>query len=108
MSLGEALPGPPPDPREDRFSALALALRIASWVVAAAAGVTLVADRFGAEALAKVLAVAIVVVLVGAPLVRVGWFARRWTKRGDRRYSRVALAVLVLPPLALLISVVTG
>ena len=47
---------------------------------------------------------ALVVVLVGAPLFRVAWFAARWVRRGDRRYAAVAFGVLAVVVAGFLLS----
>lgn len=79
----------PPDPRADRFERLASALRMATMVVAALAAIGLVLPSDAGRVPASVL----VAVLILTPLARVGWFAQRWLRRGDRRFAGVALAV---------------
>jgi multisubunit Na+/H+ antiporter MnhB subunit len=48
-------------------------------------------------------ATAALVVLIGAPLVRVGWLVARWFRLGDVRYGLVALAVLAVAGIAIAI-----
>lgn len=82
----------PVDPRLDRYRPVTRALR---WAVAAvavlAAAAVLVPDPAGAW-----FGVALVTVLIGAPLVRVLWFVVRWFRRGDPRYAFVGIGVLVV------------
>ncbi len=47
---------------------------------------------------------ALVLVLIGAPLYRVAWFAARWVRRGDRRYAAVAIGVLTVVVAGFLLS----
>ena len=84
--------GPGPHPLVGRQDRLVSALRIvgfAAWACAAA-GALLPGDvgRFGA--------VALVVILVVAPLARVAWLGVRWVVRGDPRFALVAAALLVI------------
>ena len=41
-------------------------------------------------------AVAALVVLAGAPVVRVAWLTVDWARMGDRRYALVGVALLVV------------
>lgn len=104
----DPLSGAPHDPRGGRFDPLARILRWARWIVVVVALGAVGLGVAGLDNPAGVLAIAMVVVLVGVPMMRVGWFARRWTVRGDPRFAMVAGAVLLLPPTGLLISVLTG
>lgn len=93
--------GPAPDPRVDRFRALAGLLREALVAVAVlAAGGLLLPGELGRWS-----ATAAVVLLVVVPLARVAWFARRWWVRGDRRYAGVALGVLAVVATGALLAV---
>lgn len=77
----------PLDPRADRQRRLARFLRVGvttAFAVAVAALVT--PGRLGTA-----LGVAMVAVLVAVPLIRLGWLARRWLRKGDRRFALVAL-----------------
>jgi hypothetical protein len=42
------------------------------------------------------LGVAMVVVLVAAPAIRVAWLARRWFAKGDRRFAAAAALLLAV------------
>jgi hypothetical protein len=46
-------------------------------------------------------------VVVGSPLLRVGWLAVRWYRRGDRRYAAVAVALLAVVGTGSVIALVT-
>lgn len=82
----------PMDPRLDRYRPVTRALRWAVVVVAVlAAGAVLLPDPVGAW-----LGVALVTVLIGAPLVRVLWFVVRWFRRGDPRYAFVGVGVIAV------------
>jgi hypothetical protein len=84
--------GFPVDPRLDRYRPLTRALRVAVGVVAVlAAAAVLLPDPVGAW-----FGVALVTVLIGAPLVRVLWFVARWFRRGDPRFAFVGLGVLAV------------
>jgi hypothetical protein len=48
-----------------------------------------------------------VAVVVGTPLVRVGWLAIRWYRRGDVRYASVAAALLVVVGTGSVLALVT-
>ncbi|MCB1015528.1 MAG: hypothetical protein KDB10_10485 [Acidimicrobiales bacterium] len=84
--------GPPPDPRAGRQRRLARFLRVASLVTFAAAAAALVLPGEVGR-VAGGLAIAL---LVAAPLVRLAWLARRWVRRGDRRFAFVALLLGVI------------
>lgn len=80
------------DPRAGRFRPLVRSSRIAVGVALALAlagtavpGTT--GDRFDTAAVAVVMI---------APLLRVGWLAQRWFRRGDTRFGLVALGVLAV------------
>lgn len=82
----------PFDPRADRQRRLARFLRVgaivAFWVALVA---LLLPGRAGTA-----FGVAMVAVLVAVPLIRLGWLARRWLRRGDRRFALVAVLLAVI------------
>lgn len=82
----------PFNPLADRQRRLARFLRVGAIVafVTAALGLVL-PGQVGA-----VFGVAMVSVLVAVPLVRLGWLARRWLRKGDRRFAMVALLLTVI------------
>ncbi len=84
--------GFPVDPRLDRYLPVTRALRVVAVVVAVlASAAVLLADPVGAW-----FGVALVTVLIGAPLVRVLWFIVRWFRRGDPRFALVGVGVLAV------------
>ena len=84
---------------ERMIGALRLLLRVA--FVAALAGL-LLPDPAG-----DVAAAVAVIVIVAAPLVRVGWLAVRWYRRGDRRFAAVAAALLLVVATGSVLALVT-
>lgn len=82
----------PVDPRLDRYRPLTRALE---WALACCALLavlaTVVPDPYG-----RWLGIAVVVLLVTAPLARVIWFVVRWFRRGDTRFALVGCGVLVV------------
>jgi hypothetical protein len=84
--------GPGPHPLVGRQDRLVTALRIVGYLAWASAAVGALlpgaVGRFGA--------VALVVVLVAAPLGRVAWLGVRWVVRGDPRFALAAAALLVI------------
>jgi len=91
----------PPDPRVGRQRALATYLRVA-LALAFVLGLAAVAlpDDWGEE----VAGVAMVVVLVAAPIGRVVWLLLRWLRRGDRRFALAAAALLAVMGVALALA----
>jgi hypothetical protein len=89
----------PFDPRADRQRALVAFLRLAGVITFALACVGLLPGDLGRLARGGVVAV-----LVGAPLVRVGWLATRWARKGDARYAAVSLAVIAVVGLSALVA----
>ena len=85
--------GPPPDPRAGRFTVVARALDLALLLCAVASAVAEVA---GHGPTARAAGAALVVLLVGAPVLRVLWLVARWFRRGDPRYALVGLGVLAV------------
>ncbi|HVW33106.1 MAG TPA: hypothetical protein VHL53_11245 [Acidimicrobiia bacterium] len=84
---------------ERMIGALRLLLRVA--FVTALAGL-LLPDPAG-----DVAAAVAVVIVVAAPLVRVGWLAIRWYRRGDRRFAAVAVALLLVVAIGSVLAIVT-
>jgi len=82
----------PPEPRRRRQSRLIAFLRIAGAAafVLAVVGVCVPGNAGRSAAL---LAIG---VLVLAPVVRTGWLAVRWWRRGDRGFALVAASVLAV------------
>lgn len=90
--MSEEHPDCPADPRLDRYRPVTVGLRRAVAVVAVlSAGAVVLPDPVGAW-----FGVALVTVLIGAPLVRVLWFVVRWFRRGDPRFAFVGIGVLVV------------
>jgi Na+/proline symporter len=90
----------PIDPRLDRYRPVTRALRWAVVVVAVfSAGAVLSPDPVG-----EWFGVALVTVLIGAPLVRVLWFVVRWFRRGDPRYAAVGIGVLMVIAIGTLLA----
>ncbi len=82
----------PIDPRLDRYRPLTRALELA---LAACAALAVLAAALP-DPVGKWLGVTMVVLLVTAPLARVGWFVARWFRRGDTRFALVGVGVLVV------------
>ena len=80
---------PMDDPRRRRQQALARTFRAAAAVAFVLAVVGTFPGDGGRAGRAGMLAV-----VMGAPLLRVGWLAVRWWRRGDRRYTAVSGAVV--------------
>ncbi|UDY36429.1 hypothetical protein [Dermatobacter hominis] len=91
---------PIPDPRAGRFEPLILGSRIAVGVALVLAVVGVAAP----EPLSDWSAVASIVVVMVAPLLRVGWLAVRWFRRGDRRFGWVAVGVLCVVATAVVLA----
>jgi hypothetical protein len=82
----------PFDPRADRQRRLARFLRVAvatTFLVATAALV--LPGRAGTA-----FGVAMVCVLVAVPLIRLAWLARRWLRKGDRRFAAISVLLAVI------------
>jgi hypothetical protein len=77
----------PFNPRTDRQRRLARFLRVSvAGAFVIAVGALVLPGRVG-----TVFGVAMVVVLVAVPLIRLAWLARRWLRKGDRRFALVAV-----------------
>ncbi|MCP4436214.1 MAG: hypothetical protein GY812_12075 [Actinomycetia bacterium] len=90
----------PPDPREERYRPLVRLLMAGIIGVGLLGVVALLLGEDRGEGVAVVM----VVLLVGLPLVRVAWFVGRWFRRGDTRYAMVGVAVLCVPLVGYLLS----
>ncbi len=90
----------PPDPREERYRPLVRLLMAGIIGVGLLGVVALLLGEDRGEGVAVVM----VVLLVGLPLVRVAWFVGRWLRRGDTRYAMVGVAVLCVPLVGYLLS----
>ena len=84
----------PHDPRAGRQRRLARFLRVAAYATFALAAAALVLPGEAGTAAGTL----VVAVLVGVPLVRLGWLGHRWLRKGDRRFAVVAavLAMFIL------------
>jgi hypothetical protein len=82
----------PRDPKAGRFDGTVTALRLTTGLVAGAAIVALLLGSGPGDLVARVA----ITLLVAAPLVRVGWLAVRWFRRGDRRFGLAACGVLAI------------
>lgn len=91
-------PGPVPeadgprDPKAGRFDRTVGTLRVTTGLVAITAIVALLLGAGWGDAVAWVA----IGLLVAAPLVRVGWLAIRWFRRGDTRFGLAACGVLAI------------
>jgi len=90
----------PPDPREERYRPLVQLLMAGIIGVGLLGVVALLLGEDRGEGVAVVM----VVLLVGLPLVRVAWFVGRWLRRGDTRYAMVGVVVLCVPLVGYLLS----
>lgn len=90
--MSEPTSEPGPHPLVGRQRVLVVFLRAMTYLAVglSVAGVVLPGSS------GRVAAVALVVVLVGTPVVRVAWLLARWTRRGDRRFAAVAAALLAI------------
>lgn len=84
--------GPALDPRTGRQRRLVVFLQAASITVFVLAVASMAAPGDTGEGLG----VAMVVVLVAAPAIRVAWLARRWFAKGDRRFAAAAALLLLV------------
>ena len=92
--------GPIPDPRDGRFETLIVGSRVAVGVALGLALAGLVVP----DPLSGGCAVGAIVVVMVAPLLRVGWLAVRWFRRGDRRFGWAAVGVLGVVATAVLLA----
>lgn len=86
------MPGPPRNPRVGRQAVLVRFLR-ATIVVVALASLT---ELLVPPGLRHAAGVAMVSVIIAAPLARVVWLVVRWWRLGDRRFAAVGLALLLV------------
>lgn len=90
---------PIPSPLVGRQRRLVLALQVVFGVaVAASVGALALPGHAG-----DIAGTIMVVVLVGAPALRIAWLVQRWLRRGDLRFAAAAVALLGV----LLVAVVT-
>lgn len=85
-------PGPGRHPLIGRQSVLVRALRwlgLAAWALAIG-GVLLPGDA------GRVSAVALVVLLIAAPIFRIAWLCVRWVRRGDPKFALLAAVLIVI------------
>jgi hypothetical protein len=88
----------PPDPRLGRQRALATYLRVALGVAMVFGLLAALLPDTWDE---RPAGVAMVVVLVVAPIIRIGWLLVRWVRRGDWRFAGAAAALLAVMGAAL-------
>ena len=81
-----------PDPKAGRFDRTATLLRVTTVAVAVTAAAALALGPTAGTTAAWVA----IGLLVAAPLVRVGWLAARWFRRGDLRFGFAACVVLAI------------
>lgn len=67
-------------------------------------GVLATAATFTTGEIQRVLSVATVAALVGAPVIRVAWLAVRWFRLGDYRFALAAAGLLALTGVAYVVS----
>ena len=82
--------GAPVDPRLDRYRPLTRALLWALVACVALSGAAVVLP----DPIGRWVGVAVVALLVGAPVARVLWLVARWFRRGDTRFALVGCGVL--------------
>lgn len=90
----------PRDPKAGRFDGTVTALRVTTGLVAVAAIVALLLGGGPGDRVARVA----IGLLVAAPLVRVGWLAARWFRRGDLRFGLAACGVLAIVAVGVLLA----
>ena len=86
-----------------RYQRMVVALQFMSRLALGAAVVGLVLP----DPVGDVASGVAVGVVVAAPLSRVAWLSGRWYLRGDRRYSAVAAALLLVIACGSVVAVVT-
>jgi membrane protein YdbS with pleckstrin-like domain len=96
--------GPPPNPRADRQRRLIRFLQVAAVAVFALALLSLVLPGTAGRLAADVM----VVVVVGAPVVRVLWLLQRWIRRRDWRFVGAAAALLLVVGAGAALGLLTG
>jgi hypothetical protein len=90
----------PPDPRIARQRAVALYLRIGILLAFVLGVIALVLP----DDLGRNFGIAMTVVLIAAPLGRVGWLLVRWLRRGDLRFAAAAFVLLAVTASGLLFA----
>lgn len=94
------VPGPPPNPNRGRQRLLVLFLQVALGLVAALGVAALVVP----ESVHHALAVAMVVVLVAVPVIRVLWLVLRWIRRRDWRFVAAGTGLLTVLAVGLILA----
>jgi hypothetical protein len=92
--------GQPVDPRLDRYRPLTRALE---WALACCAVLSVLAAVLP-DPTGRWFGLAVVVLLVAAPLARVGWFIARWFRRGDTKFALVGCGVLAVTATGVLLA----
>jgi len=90
----------PVDPRSGRFDAIVKVLQIAMVVT----GICAAMGAFVAGPVGTATQLAMVGVLLIAPLSRVIWLIGRWFHRGDPKYALVGIGVLAVMLLGAVLS----
>jgi hypothetical protein len=96
--------GPAPNPRADRQRRLIRFLRVAATAVFVLALVSLLLPGEAGRVAADLM----VVVVVGAPIVRVLWLAQRWTRRKDWRFVAAAAGLLLVVATGAAVGLLAG
>lgn len=97
---GEVASGPPPNPNRGRQRLLVAFLQGALGLVAALGIAALVVP----ESIHHALAVAMVVVLVAVPVIRVVWLVLRWIRRRDWRFVAAGTGLLTVLTVGLILA----
>jgi hypothetical protein len=97
---GFDLPDVPPDPRLARQRAMATYLQVALAVTFTLGVATLLAPMD----VQRGIGIAMVVVLIATPLVRLSWLLVRWLRRGDRRFAAAAFLLLVVMAVGMVVG----
>lgn len=85
---------------EDRFRLIARIMKVILGFV----GLLALGSAVAPERYSEVLGQIAVASLIAAPLLRVFWMAVRWIRRGDYKYSGVALGVFTLALIGFLLG----
>jgi hypothetical protein len=92
--------GPPPNPRRGRQRFLVGFLDVSRWTVAGLAALALVLP----ERIHRPLAIAMVVLLIVVPVVRITWLVLRWARLGDWRFAAAGSALLLVLAVGLAVA----
>jgi hypothetical protein len=96
--------GPPPNPRADRQRRLIRFLQVAATAVFVLAILSLALPGTAGRLAADLM----VVVVVGAPIVRVLWLLQRWTRRKDWRFVGAAVGLLCVVAIGAAVGLLAG